>query len=178
MLSSASTKKEVGAVFGQLIPAQKTLLSRWRMRFHEIHYNIPSGFVKFAPGHAVMFRTDDLKAVGGYNELLKRVHEDADICERLEKIGLKIYYENAAIATSHQEDSLNNLARKTVIRSTWGQFDTISFLAFFKATTASCLNRIMRNAYKGRWLFLPIDIVIYCKGFRLFFQQKKTALNG
>lgn len=164
---------EVGAVFGGLQPANNNLLSKWRMRFHEIHYHIPSGYVPFAPGHAVMFRTADLRKVGGYNAALKRVHEDAEVCERLNSIGLKVYYENKAWAISHQDDTVENLARKTMIRATWGQYDVISWQAFTKATTKRFVNRFLRNLLKGRWLFLPIDLRIYIKGFQLFFRQKK-----
>ncbi|MFX7701439.1 hypothetical protein ABTJ88_19665, partial [Acinetobacter baumannii] len=45
----------ISAAFGKLVVNSMSLLSLWRLRFHEQHYPKSSGIAEFAPGHAVLF---------------------------------------------------------------------------------------------------------------------------
>src|SRR5262249_6377314 len=83
----------VGACFTRIVPGNThSLLSRWRMRFHEQKYGEFSGPASFAPGHAVLLRREAIESVGGYDEHLRRITEDSDICERMWKAGWEIHY--------------------------------------------------------------------------------------
>jgi GT2 family glycosyltransferase len=167
----------VAAVYGKMIPYKQSLLSKWRVRFQEIKYDIPSGYAQFAVGHAVLFKKELLDKIGGYNEQLKLVHEDADICNRLKSLGFNIYYQSLATVISYQNDTLVYLAKKQMIRSTFGQFKNLTVLDFWKYSTKDLLNRIGRNIIKLRWYFLPIDIAIYCVGFWHFSKEKQRLFN-
>lgn len=176
--SCLNQQPNVGCVFTSMRPAKHTLLSAWRMRFHEEHYNIPSGEVTFAPGHAVLFKRSILFKVGGYNPVFKRVREDFDICEKMRQVGFTTYYLNMPLSVSYQSDTISYLTYKQVARLCGNHATIMSPLDFFKRSTNHFFIRISRNLAKGRFHFLGIDIIIYFKGFHCFKKFKETLSTG
>lgn len=166
--------KSIGCVFGRMSPHSKSIYTKWRMRFHELNFNKTAGIVPFAVGHAVFFRKNLLDSVRGYNESLRLVMEDSDICERIKKIGFDTYYLPQAECVSMQEDTLQSLSKKHIVRCTYGTIDAISKNKFLATTTKDLFHRMSRNIIKGRINFLPIDVLIYLYGFHFF---KKRALQ-
>ncbi|MGL5947122.1 MAG: glycosyltransferase family 2 protein [Sediminibacterium sp.] len=143
----------ISAAFGKLVVNSMSLLSLWRLRFHEQHYPKSSGIAEFAPGHAVLFKSDYLLQVKGYNESLKLVHEDADICFRLKALGTNIYYNSNVFTISHQNDSLELISRKHLLRMTVGRGKTVKYNDFCKILARDHFSRVFRNLIKGRWAF-------------------------
>ena len=169
----------IGSVFSRMEPEKNTLLSAWRFRFHEQKYNLPSGEVKFAPGHAVLFRRSELLSAGAYNNALKRVGEDYDISLRMQKAGLITWYCNKPLSVSIQQDTLANLSRKQMVRITGNSLETMTWNVFFRRSFRIFFATLMRNLGKGRLFFLPIDVIVFVRGFYFFRkEQEKLRLNN
>lgn len=155
----------LGACFTKILPHNDaSILSKWRIRFHEQKYDSISGLARFAPGHAVLFRRDAIVLVGGYTNELRRTHEDADICFRMREKGLETYYTIDSFCISIQEDSLSNLAYKQLIRDGFDIDKPFSLHQLVWKTTRSLFNRLARNLIKGRFYFIPVDLLIYLFG--------------
>lgn len=175
-------KSDAGCVFAKLLPYKNTLLSQWRMRFHEVQFGtLTSGHTYvFAPGHAVLFKKSALDEVGFYNESFKLTYEDGDICWRLRNIGYETYYINNVFCISLQDDNIQNLAKKQLLRLP-GQLpgqttSEMNYTKFFYEHSIDSLFRISRNIYKLRLNYIFIDIPIYILGFYHFYKLKKNNL--
>lgn len=164
-----------GCVYGKLTPLEKTIFSSWRMRFHEVKFPNQSSVAAFAPGHAVLFRRQALDSVQGYNSKFKLVQEDSDICERMRQNGFETYYNNLALCTSVQDDTLQSLARKNMGRLVGNCLPQISLLKFSKLSFRFFLIRVGRNGVKFRLHFLPLDLAIFILEFYCFYQKKRRA---
>ncbi|MBR2648418.1 MAG: glycosyltransferase family 2 protein [Sediminibacterium sp.] len=160
----------ISAAFGKLVVNSKSILSLWRLRFHEQYYPKSSGRAEFAPGHAVLFKSDYLLQVKGYNENLKLVHEDADICFRLKALDTNIYYNSNVSIISHQKDSLDLISRKHLVRMTLGSGKSMRYKDFCKILLRDHFNRFFRNLIKGRWAFFFLDWKISYNCFKLFIE--------
>jgi len=160
LLNNLNSNPNIGAAFGKLFPITDSLISKWRMRFHEQHYYEISGVVEFAPGHAVLFEKDKLVRINFYNDHLKLVHEDADICLRLKKIAIDTYYNSKISTISHQKDTICLISKKHFIRLTFGKLNTMPNIEFLKNWVKDLFLRLTRNTFKLRWYFLPLDIII------------------
>jgi GT2 family glycosyltransferase len=115
-LSALEEDKNAGCVFGEIIPDKDSLLSKWRMRFHEIQFNKLLKYTHFAPGHAVLFRKKAMDEVDGYNESLRLVMEDSDICERIKIKGYETLYSPVMLSTSFQSNDIELLSKKHIVR--------------------------------------------------------------
>ncbi|MCM1984607.1 glycosyltransferase [Lyngbya confervoides] len=163
----------IGACFTKIVPHHgSSLLSKWRVRFHEQKYGATSGIAHFAPGHAVLFRRKAIELVGGYTNELRRTHEDADICFRMREKGLETYYTIDSFCISIQEDSLSNLTYKQLIRDGFDIDKPFSLHQLIWRTTRSLFNRLARNLIKGRLYFIPVDLMIYSLGILSSFKPK------
>lgn len=159
-----NNNENIGSVFTKVMPFEKSLLSSWRMHFHEQKYLTTSGETLFAPGHAVLFKKKALQSVSGYNEVFKKIHEDADICYRLNTSGFKTLYTTNSVVYSLQNDTITNLSKKNIIRNVLGFNPNISNIPLVFKYTNCMLKQMSRNIYKLRFAFLLIDIVIYFYG--------------
>lgn len=168
-------KTDAGCVFGKLLPYKKTLLSEWRMRFHEVQFDsLESEYTYiFAPGHAVLFKKQALDKVGLYNELLKLTYEDGEICWRLRNIGYETYYINTTFCVSLQNDNLLTLAKKQMFRLPGQNVSDINYIKFFYEHSRDSIFRIGRNIYKLRLRYIFIDIPVYMFGFYYFYKHKR-----
>ena len=160
----------ISAAFGRLVNNNKSFLSNWRMRFHEQQYEMNSGIAKFAPGHAVLFKRFFLDQVKGYNTEFKLVHEDADICFRLQRLGTLIYYNAQVITISYQQDSLGLISKKHFVRITVGRCKSLGYREFLKILLRDHFNRVFRNLVKGRWSFFFLDWKISYKCYKIFIE--------
>jgi glycosyltransferase involved in cell wall biosynthesis len=176
MVSVLEHKADVGCTFSHLRPHKKNLLSAWRFQFHEQKYEIPSGVVAFAPGHAVMFRRADLVTVGGYNTYFRKVGEDNYISQQLRKIGLETWYQNEPLSVSIQKDTLMNLSKKHMARVSGNNLGKLEFKDYLRKANPEFILRLGRNIRKFRWYFLPIDIIIYLLSF-YYFTKSKGSFN-
>jgi GT2 family glycosyltransferase len=148
-------------------------LSNWRIRFHEQKYAPISGLsIRFAPGHAVLFKKDILVEVGGYDANLKAVKEDSDICERIVKKGKYIFYDSSVYVTSFQRDSIINLSKKQLIRSTEGRSKSMKFYNFTLIWVRDLFIRVFRNLFTLRLSFIFIDIFVFFIGFYFFLSSR------
>src|ERR1700686_761119 len=95
----------------QVEAADRRLLTRWRMRFHEEKYDRAAGPGLFAPGHAVLFRRRAIDDVGGYDLTLRRIGEDADICKRMQDANCGTHSVSQSRCVSIQDDTLQYLAQ-------------------------------------------------------------------
>jgi glycosyltransferase involved in cell wall biosynthesis len=168
---------EIGSVYSHLRPQKKMLLTSWRFHFHEQRYEIPSGVVSFAPGHAVLFRRADLLAVGGYNPYYRKVEEDYYISNQLKKKGFEIWYYNAPLSISIQKDTLLHISKKHMTRIAGNYFGVLTGITYFKIATRDFLFRIGRNTVKLRLHFIPLDIIIYLLGFYYYMKNKHLYFN-
>jgi biofilm PGA synthesis N-glycosyltransferase PgaC len=172
LLDFMDAHPNVGCSYGRLVAQdQGALLSRWRMRFHEARYGDGVAPSQFAPGHAVLFRRDALLAVGGYDDRLLRLGEDSDVCERLRRASWETYYVPLTFAVSMQESTLQELARKQLVRAGWFPGDVTSRCRLMRLQTEALVNRLGRNLLKVRWEFLPVDVAVWLLAIRRLLQE-------
>jgi cellulose synthase/poly-beta-1,6-N-acetylglucosamine synthase-like glycosyltransferase len=163
-----SARPKVGACFTRIVPQHpERLLTRWRMRFQEIHFGEQSGSVPFAPGHAVLLRREAVEKVGGYDTRFRRINEDFDICKRMREAGWDTHYVTQSQCISIQEDTIASLSRKQLARSDWHSPADYSFGGVFLDQARWLAMRLGRNLVKGRWAFLPVDVIIWANALRL-----------
>lgn len=168
---SNGSNHNIAATFGTLSTNNSSMYSKWRMRFHEQHYPSISGFVDFAPGHAVLFKKHAVLQVGGYTESLKLVHEDADLCIRLKEINQLTFYSSNASAISHQNDSIKNLSKKHFVRMTVGKGKNLMIFKFIKTLFRDHFNRNARNIFNFRIRFFFIDFMISYNCLKIYFSK-------
>jgi hypothetical protein len=150
------------AIYTRLVPLQPNrLLSQWRMRFLEAKFGQQCGASPFAPGHAVLFRREALKAVGGYDVRYRLHHEDSDICLRMKREGWETHYVATSRCVSIQEDSMKQLALKELRESYWYSPAQSSLIHLYLHLRKWTLIRAGRNLVKGRWNLLPLDAAIW-----------------
>ncbi|HEY1471427.1 MAG TPA: glycosyltransferase family 2 protein [Candidatus Acidoferrum sp.] len=151
----------VGACYTRTVPDKTDrLLTQWRMRFQEPRFSDQSGPAEFAHGHAAFFRRSAFDAVGGYDVTVGSV-EDADICERMWKIGWETHYIAESRSISIQEDTLKLLAKKQLRDIRWTSPESNSLAMVYASVTKWTIIRAGRNVVKGRFSFLPIDIGLW-----------------
>jgi glycosyltransferase involved in cell wall biosynthesis len=161
-LQYLARRPQVGACYARITPNKpERLLSRWRMRFHELSFGNASGPADFAPGHAVLFRRQAIDQVGGYDVRFRRIDEDSDICRRMKAAGWETHYVSRTLCVSTQEDRLLSLANKQLLRSNWASPEDYSVPRVFLDQTKWMIVRLVRNTVKLRLLFLPIDVAIW-----------------
>ena len=154
-----------GACYARLVSATpKRLLTRWRMRFLETKFGHQSGPMDFAPGHAVLFRREAVSAVGGYDPYFRLHYEDADICDRMRKIGWETHFVAESRCVSIQQDHLDQLIGKVLRETAWYSPSDGSLSHLYYHHTRMTLIRAGRNIVKGRLYFLPVDAAIYLRG--------------
>src|SRR4029453_6762541 len=68
-------------------------------------------FVQHLPGLNVLYRTEALKLVGGYDPRFARMGEDEDPSHRLADLGFKLYATPDATVIHRQRDDLDSWAR-------------------------------------------------------------------
>lgn len=166
-----TTNTNTSAVFGNLRPFSNSFYTKWRMRFHEQHYSLKSGNASFAPGHAVLFKRSFLDNVGLYNENLKLIHEDADICFRLKEIGTIIYYVHDVSVISYQKDNFFLIGKKHFYRMTLGDGHNMNTIMFLNILIKDHIIRSVRNTLKFRLNFLKIDFKVSLFCFKYYFNK-------
>ena len=160
------------ACYTRIVPQNRNVLNRYRMRFFEKKFPSQTQVSDWAPGHAVMFNSNAIKTIGGYNQQLKTIHEDFEICERLKGAGGQIYYCHESKCVSIQEDSLHNLAKKQLFRNGFSLIEEIDYEAAKRSLVGTCKNRMTRNMVKLRWLFLYYDIQLFFLSVSILNQKK------
>jgi cellulose synthase/poly-beta-1,6-N-acetylglucosamine synthase-like glycosyltransferase len=166
----------VGAVFTRLQAANRHLLTRWRMRFHEEKYDRPAGPALFAPGHAVLFRRRALDDVGGYDLALRRIGEDADICIRMRAANWETHYVSRSSCVSIQEDTLRYLARKQLIRHGFDVGGAARPGTVARRAVSALVSRLGRNLLKGRLSFVPVDLAVFA--LELAYLRRELRRSG
>jgi cellulose synthase/poly-beta-1,6-N-acetylglucosamine synthase-like glycosyltransferase len=155
----------VGACYTRIDPERPNrILTRWRVRFHEVKFGERSGPSSFAPGHAVLFRREAVDAVHGYDIRYRRNYEDSDICKRMWQLGWETHYVANSRCISRQEDSLKNLAAKQLLRdSGWSSLSEGSPIRLCFSLCKWTLVRTCRNISKGRLFFIAVDAAIWAR---------------
>lgn len=168
---------EVGACYTRIVPqTPNRILTRWRIRFHEIEFGEQSGPAEFAPGHAVLFRRTAVDSVSGYDVRYKRNHEDSDICRRMRESGWETHYVASSHCISMQRDSLKELAAKQLVRDT-GSPEQHSLIGQFLLLTKWTMKRATRNIGSGRIYFLPIDFALWVRALWMAIVRQFHTMN-
>lgn len=152
----------VGACFTRTDPLDTAaLLTRWRVRFQELLFPTETGPADFATGHAVLFRRAALDSVDGYDERLRRINEDSDVCYRMRAQGWETHFLSTTSCTSIQKDTLLQLARKELIRRGDDPQAPPPAGRLAAVSTLMLVRRLARNLYRGRLSFLPVDVAVW-----------------
>src|SRR5262249_55689177 len=125
-----------------------------------------------------MFRREAIKSVGGYDERLRRIMEDSDICGRMWQAGWETHYVAGSFCTSVQEDRLGLLARKLLRENNLGWTGERPFLRLFLAQSKWLLVRLTRNLAKGRLLFIPIDVAVWARALWIGWSEKVSPARS
>lgn len=156
-----SAHVQAGACYARMVPDRPLrLLTRWRMRFQEQKYGDVSGPARFAPGHAVLFRSEAIESVQGYDARFRRIDEDFNICDRMRRAGWETHYVAESQCVSIQLDTLRSLANKQLLRSDWQSPADYPLPTVFLDQSKWLVVRLTRNIGTGRLLFAPVDIAI------------------
>jgi glycosyltransferase involved in cell wall biosynthesis len=167
----------VGAVFTRLEAANRSMVTRWRMRFQEEKYDRAAGQARFAPGHAVFFRRRAIDDVGGYDLSLRRVGEDADISKRILAAGWGIHFVARASCVSIQHDTLPSLGRKQLIRHGFYAAGSVVPGTVVRRAISTLTSRLARNVLRGRILFMPIDLAVFALELVYLRRELRRARN-
>lgn len=168
-----ATHREVGACYTRLVPkTPKRLWSRWRMRFMETRFEGASGPAPFAPGHSVLLRRDAVESVKGYDPQFLRINEDSDICKRMREAGWETHYVASSFCVSIQEDTLQGLSGKLLVRSNWFSPESYSLPRVFMDQSKWFLVRSSRNIVKGRFSLLPADVALWAGAITVACRRK------
>ena len=135
----------------------RPLLARWRMRFHEAHYPNVTGPIPWGSGHALVFRAEALRAVGGFDERIRKAGEDLNICSRLWSAGWEVHFVAETEASSIQQDNLRVLARAEYNRSIYRAEKGNGFWRGLGIAANRMVQRSIRHAIFLRWPFLLVE---------------------
>lgn len=163
-----------GACYTKIIPNPNNLVSKYRMRFQEKQFKNYTGLSDWAPGHAVFFRKEVLDKVKGYNEQLRLIYEDSEICERIKTEGYEIHFIASTYCESIQKDTLQLIAKKQIIRNGFLLNDKIELGPLIISLINTLKNRLWRNFLKLRWQFLPLDFITFFLSIRIAIAHSKT----
>lgn len=167
----------VGAVFTRLEAANRTLLTRWRMRFQEEKYDRAAGPARFAPGHAVFFRRRAIDDVGGYDLSLRRIGEDADISKRILGACWGIDFAARSSCVSIQQDTLPSLGRKQLIRHGFYAAGSVAPGTVVRRAMSTLTSRLGRNLLRGRISFMPVDLAVFALELVYLRRELRRARN-
>ena len=166
----------VGIVYAQTLSSRpRSLLARWRMKFHEPKPISVSGPAPFAVGHAVLFRREAFDAIGGYNESLKRIGEDGDLCRRMRDVGWDTHFVAGPQCVSTQVDTLRSLAKKQLIRDGWWPGEAYDRRALLGREFRELMSRMARNAARLRLSLLLVDVAIWGVASSIALSQRPGA---
>lgn len=119
--------------------------------------DFPPGEVEFAPGHAAVFRRKAIKTVGGYDERIRRIGEDYDICTRLHDAGWTTHLVEGEPSISHQ--SLRLAAMASTDRGRMG-LDRKGRLVQVRAVSWKAFRRVGRHIRDSRSQFVGRDLLV------------------
>lgn len=158
---------KVGAAGARTSPqSTSSTLGFWRSLVQEQKYPRESGPINWLPGHAVLFRREAIEAIKGYDERMKRAHEDVDICARLRDAGWGVEFVRETSAVSIQEDSLQTLARAEYNRFCWNPAGRTAFTRSLAILTGRGLLRVGIHTLKRHWRLVPVEAGIWWYGVR------------
>lgn len=158
----------VGACFTRTDPIDPTaVLTRWRVQFQELLFPTATGPADFATGHAVLFRSAALTAVGGYDERMRRINEDSDVCYRMRARGWETHFLTTTSCISIQRDTLVQLARKELIRLGDDPNAPPAAGRLASASTRMLAQRLARNLFRRRLTFVPVDVAVWALSMAL-----------
>jgi len=140
---------------------QRSLVTRWRMRYHEVAYPTTTGPIAWGSGHALLFRRDALLAIGGFDERRWKAGEDVDACFRLGAAGWNVHFVSATQATSIQEDSWATIARAEYNRSIWRADSGNGLWRGLAIATDRTIQRSLRHVLFLRWPLLYVEVGVY-----------------
>lgn len=135
----------------------RPLLARWRMRYHEAHYPDASGPVSWTAGHAMIFRADAIRAVGGFDEDRRKAGESLDICFRLKDAGWEVHYVAETRAVSIQQDTFRVLARAEYNRSIYRTETGNGIMRGLAIAANRMVQRSLRHVVFFRWPLLLVE---------------------
>lgn len=165
----------VAACFTRTDPLDSDgLLPRWRIRFQELLFPAETGPASFATGHAVLFRRAALAAVEGYDQRLRRINEDSDVCYRMRARGWDTHFLTGTSCTSIQVDSLVQLARKELIRRGDDPQSPPPASHLVAASTRMLGQRLARDLYRRRFSFLPVDVAVWAISVALLARRSRV----
>ncbi|MBL8738009.1 MAG: glycosyltransferase family 2 protein [Planctomycetes bacterium] len=97
--------------WGTFWPGRR-VVARYEMKdFDHLH----DADVDQPPGACCMLRTDEWRALGGFDETLSLFFNDVDLCKRLWRAGRRIRYLASAVVLHHRGASTRNFARMLVV---------------------------------------------------------------
>ena len=135
----------------------RPLLVRWRMRFQEAHYPSASGPIPWGTGHALIFRSEAISAVVGFNENLRKAGEDVDICFRIAAAGWQVHFVAESGAISMQHNSLQALARAEYNRSIYRAETGNGLWRGLGIAANRMIQRSIRHVIFLRWPLLAVE---------------------
>jgi cellulose synthase/poly-beta-1,6-N-acetylglucosamine synthase-like glycosyltransferase len=160
--SYLEARTQVGVVASRTVPEdQSSIVTRWRMLYHEAPYPTRSGPIPWASGHAMLFRRDALLGVGGYDERRWKAGEDLDACFRLAAAGWEVHFVAETEAISIQEDAWGTIARAEYNRSIYRAERGNGLLRGFAVAADRCIQRSARHVIFLRWPLLVVEVGVF-----------------
>jgi GT2 family glycosyltransferase len=163
----------VGVVAIKVSPEDlEPLLVRWRVRFQEAHYPKVTGPIPWGTGHALMFRTEALKAVGGFDERLRLAAEDVDVCFRVQGAGWEVHFVAETSAISIQHNTLRALARAEYNRSIYRADRGNGFWRGLGIAANRMFQRSIRHVIFFRWPLLLVEPGVFYHQWRSIWRHR------
>jgi GT2 family glycosyltransferase len=127
------------------------------MHYQEAPYPSTSGPIPWGTGHVLLFRTEAMRAVGGFDESRRKAGEDVDICFRIAAAGWEVHFVAETGAVSMQHDSLPVLARAEYNRSVYRAETGNGFWRGLGIAANRMIQRSLRHVIFGRWSLLLVE---------------------
>ena len=177
-LMKGFSSDDVAGVCGRLVETQLTgPADRWR----DAHARQEWGSEKitnplFLFGHGNVFRTEMIRAVGGYDERLVRAGEDHDISRKLSRAGYTLLYDPAAVCGHLRTDTVVTLMKSHFQYGNWSARKGLANMAGkVLGHVRLGIKHMLRDITRGDLDLLPISALY---PVWMIFSEMKQRLDG
>ena len=119
-----------------------------------------------------MFRSQALKAIGGFDERMRKAGEDVDVCFRLQAAGWEVHFVAETSAISIQQDTLRALARAEYNRAIYRAEKGNGFWRGLGIAANRMIQRSLRHVFFLRWPLLVVEPGVFFHQLRAIWRHR------
>lgn len=152
---------DTAAVGAAIVQRGESLSARWRARRMPFNSRTDTGPIDRLPGNNVLFRTDALRDVGGWDESYEFANEDIDLCCRLRAAGHGLVYTPETTVDHYGVTGLEVVHHLWHWHSPDGGPDTYPELAARSVRHAGkSVKYLTEDLWDGKIEMVPFDVLV------------------